>query len=313
MSHYGEHSAAGRVAHGLGWFSVALGVAELAAPDAMARLIGVPNDDRVRTAIRAMGAREVATGVAILTGSHAPGVWSRVGGDALDLALLGSAMSFDETHRTRLMTAAGAVLGVMVLDAICATQLQGEYDPQRRRRRAGDHVRVEYAATVNKPIGEVYRFWCDFERFPSFMRHLESVRLLDDGRSRWRAKAPAGFTVEWEAEEVGRRENEWIGWRSVQGSGIENSGSVTFAHAPGARGTEVRVVIEYRPPAGQFGRTIARLLGEEPEGQLREDLRRFKQLIETGEVTISDSPGLRRPAQPARSAQRAKSLAGVRE
>lgn len=311
MSQHGEHSAAERVAHGLGWFSVGLGIAELAAPGALARLIGVPDDERAHTAIRAMGAREMAHGVAILTGPHASGVWSRVGGDALDLALLRSARSADRVDRRRLAIATGAVVGMMALDAILAMRLRTGATPRGGLRRQRDRVRVEYATTINKPIGEVYRFWCDFERFPRFMRHLESVRLLGNGRSRWRAKAPAGLSVEWEAEETGRRENEWIGWRSVEGSGIENSGSVTFGHAPGARGTEVRVVIEYRPPAGALGRTIARLFGEEPEGQLREDLRRFKQLIETGEVAISDGPGLWRPARPARSAAEARTRAGV--
>src|SRR5688500_15471077 len=120
------------------------------------------------------------------------------------------------------------------------------------------------------------------------MRHLESVEILGAKRSRWRAKAPAGMTVEWEAETLQDRENEWIAWRSLPGSQIETSGPVRFERAPGARGTEVRVQLAYQPPAGALGRGIAWLFGEEPEPQVKDDLHRFKQLLETGEIPLSD-------------------------
>jgi uncharacterized membrane protein len=120
------------------------------------------------------------------------------------------------------------------------------------------------------------------------------------------------MTVEWDAEIITERENEAISWRSVEGADVENHGSVTFEHAPGARGTEVRVELSYIPPAGELGRVVAKLFGEEPEQQVRDDLRRFKQLMETGEIPLSDGPGLWRPAQPAGSADEVRSLAGVR-
>jgi uncharacterized membrane protein len=172
-------------------------------------------------------------------------------------------------------------------------------------------VRVERVTTVNKPVHEVYEFWREFQNFPRFMRHLESVEVLGDRRSRWRAKAPAGQTVEWEAEMLEDRQDEWIAWRSLPGSQVENSGSVRFSPAPGARGTEVRVQLQYSPPAGRVGRGIAWLFGEEPEQQIHDDLHRFKQLMETGEIPLSDGPSLWRPAQPARDPEEIRRLAGV--
>ena len=186
----------------------------------------------------------------------------------------------------------------------------------RRRPGAGANrtrgeVRVEHVTTINRPIAEVYDAWKDFERFPRFMRHLESVQVMSDRRSLWRAKAPAGTSVEWEAEIVEDRPAERLSWQTIEGSDIQHSGTVTFEHAPGARGTEVRAVLYYSPPAGAVGRVIARLFGEEPEQQIREDLRRFKQLMETGEIPLSDGPGLWRPAQPAARPEEIRTLAGV--
>ena len=179
------------------------------------------------------------------------------------------------------------------------------------RPRRSNSVRVERVTTINKPVHEVYEFWREFQNFPRFMRHLESVEVLDGRRSRWRAKAPAGRTVEWEAEMLEEREDEWIAWRSLPGSQIQNSGSVRFSPAPGARGTEVRVQLQYSPPAGRIGRSLAWMFGEEPEQQIHDDLHRFKQLMETGEIPLSDGPSLRRPAQPARDPQDIRRIAGV--
>jgi len=173
-------------------------------------------------------------------------------------------------------------------------------------------VRVERAATINRPIEEVYNFWRNFQNFPRFMRHVESVEILGERFSRWRAKGPAGMTVEWEAEMIEDRD-DWIAWRSMEGADVQNSGSVRFQRAPGVRGTEVRVQLEYYPPAGALGRGIAWLFGEEPAQQIADDLRRAKQLLETGEIPLSEGPGLWRPAQPAADPQQIRDLAGVHE
>lgn len=188
---------------------------------------------------------------------------------------------------------------------------------RRRRRSTSDvmeprgAVRIERVTTINKPVHEVYQFWRRFENFPRFMRHIESVEMIGGRRSRWRATGPAGRSVTWDADLLEDREDEWIAWHSVPGSQIENSGSVRFSRAPGARGTEIRVQLQYNPPAGRFGRSVAWLLGQEPEQQIHYDLHRFKQLMETGEIPLSDGPGLWRPAQPAADPQEVRSLAGV--
>jgi uncharacterized membrane protein len=145
-------------------------------------------------------------------------------------------------------------------------------------------VRVDRVVTVNKPREEVYRFWRQFDNLPRFMRHLESVKDLGFGRSHWVAKGPAGRTVEWDAEILVEKENELISWRSLEGSGVQNAGSVHFRDARGGRGTEVGIELQYNPPGGLVGATVARLFGEEPTKQIAEDLHRFKALMETGEV-----------------------------
>ena len=120
------------------------------------------------------------------------------------------------------------------------------------------------------------------------MNHLESVRVIDTRRSHWVAKAPAGTTVEWDAEIIADKPNEMIAWRSLEGAEVDNSGSVHFERASGSRGTVVRVEMHYRPPAGVLGAKIAKLFGEEPEEQVAADLLRFKQVMETGEIARTE-------------------------
>jgi uncharacterized membrane protein len=152
-------------------------------------------------------------------------------------------------------------------------------------------IHLEQAVTVNKSPEELYRFWRDFTNLPRFMKHLEEVSVLGDKRSHWIAKGPAGSRIEWDAEIINEEENAIIAWRSLGGAEVDNAGSVRFVKAPHDRGTEVRVVIDYIPPAGRIGSIIARLFGEEPQIQVKDDLRRFKQLMETGEVpTVENQP-----------------------
>jgi uncharacterized membrane protein len=146
----------------------------------------------------------------------------------------------------------------------------------------GEGIRVERSITVNRPQEEVYRFWRQLENLPRFMDHLESVTVLDEERSHWVAKAPAGTKVEWDASIQDEIENELIDWQSLPGSDVDNAGSVHFT--PAGEGTEVRVVLSYDPPAGKVGAAVAKLLGEEPEQQVEEDLRRFKQVMEAVET-----------------------------
>lgn len=149
-------------------------------------------------------------------------------------------------------------------------------------------IKVEKTVTINKPVDELYRYWHDFERLPTFMKHLKSVQVYDAKRSHWIANAPLGTSVEWDAEIVKDQENQLIAWASVAGADIDNSGFVRFTPAPGGRGTEVKVVIEYNPPGGAVGAAIAKLFGEEPEQQVGDDIRRFKQLMEAGEIATTE-------------------------
>jgi uncharacterized membrane protein len=150
-------------------------------------------------------------------------------------------------------------------------------------------IRVEHAVTINRPLTEVYRFWRNFENLPQFMEHLERVSLRDVGISHWVARGPAGISVEWDARIINEIDNKLIAWQSIEGSTIATAGSVTFDDTE--HGTRVRVKLQYNPPAGRLGAAVARLFGEEPEIQIREDMRRFKQLLETGEIpTIIGQP-----------------------
>lgn len=305
--HY-ENGETRQLALGLGWFSIALGTAELLAPSSVARLIGISPTGGTVSTLRSYGAREIASGLAILAQPDEPRwLWARVGGDALDLSTLGAAMGAKDTSRGRTLGAALAVVGVTALDVMCAQALSRDDGSPRAR----EGYQVVQATTINRGIDDVYGFWRNIGNLPRFMRHLESVEMLDDRRSRWRAKGPAGTRVEWEAQMTEDRPNEQISWRSLPGSQVENSGTVRFQTAPGARGTEVRVELEYRPPAGGLGRNIAWLFGEEPAQQIHEDLHRFKQLMETGEIPLSDGPGMWRAARPAEDTESIRSIAGV--
>jgi len=152
-------------------------------------------------------------------------------------------------------------------------------------------VKVEKSVLINKSPEDLFGFWRKFENLPRFMSHLKAVSKTDDSHSHWVAKAPAGKTVEWDAEIINEKENELVAWRSLEGSEIPNAGSVRFTPSPTGRGTEVKVSLSYEPPAGKVGVLIAKLFGEGPEQQIAEDLRRFKQLMETGEIaTIEGQP-----------------------
>ena len=148
-------------------------------------------------------------------------------------------------------------------------------------------VIVEESVTINRPISELYRFWRNLENLPRFMTHLDSVERITDTLSRWRAKAPAGTTVEWNAEIINEVPDQVIGWKSIEGSDVVSAGSVNFDEAGGGRGTRVRVRLQYSPPGGKVGDAIARLIGSDAATQIRQDLQRFKQLVETGETAHS--------------------------
>jgi uncharacterized membrane protein len=275
----------------LGFFSIGLGLAQVAMPGVMSRVVGIDHDDDQNLMVmRLLGMREISHGVAILSNQQpVKSVWSRVGGDVLDLALLGKALSNPNNSRGRTLFATANVLAVAALDYMCAKQLAKQ--PKTVANAGADTgiIRTKRSITIGRPIEEVYAFWRDFTNLPQFMRHLESVTVTGDRRSHWVAKAPAGKRVEWDAETVDERENELISWRSLPDSDIYNAGTVRFQKAPGGRGTEVRVELEYDPPFGKLGSKVAMLFREEPGQQIQDDLRHLKQVLETGEIVVSDA------------------------
>ena len=289
-------ASAKKLAKGLGWFSIGLGLAELLAPRAIASISGVSK--RRTSLIRLYGLREIASGITIFSQQNpAGGVWSRVAGDALDLASLGAAAASPDSNKGRLAFATANVLAVTALDVICAKQLSNG--------KQGIHAKA--SCIVNREPEEVYTFWRSFENFPRFMRHVESVQDRGDGRYHWVVKGPAGTTVEWDAMIVADDPGTVITWRSLEDADVDNAGAVRFERAPGGRGTIVKVNLEYNPVGGVLGATVAKLFGEEPSQQLDDDLRRFKQVLEIGEVVVSDATLLgtsyfeQRPARPAAS------------
>lgn len=297
-----------RLAKGLGWFSVGLGVAELAAPARVARLIGIRRSNGAVRIVRAIGARELASGVAVLVNPRASGgVWSRLAGDGLDLYLLQQTYRRNDVDRGRWLAATAAVLGVTVADLRCAQELRAN---ETRTARAPRRSHLERAITINKSPEDVYRFWRNFSNLPRVTRSVEAVQEIDDRQSHWRVRTPTGIAVEWDAEITEEHPNERLAWRAVTGP-VTLQGVVAFRPAPGNRGTEVRVTVHYEPPAGAIGTGMAWMLDSTFERRIQEDLRRCKQFLETGEIPISEGPGLSRPAQPPVNPDQLRAQAGV--
>jgi uncharacterized membrane protein len=171
--------------------------------------------------------------------------------------------------------------------------------------RAQERVTMRGAVTVGRPPQEVYRFWRDLRNLPSFIADLVSVEVLDERRSRWIAATPGGLNVAWDAELIGDRPDELIAWRAVGSAALIGSGSVRFVPAPGGRGTEVHLELQSRPPSA-VGKVAARLFGPAIEARVISDLRRFKQVMETGEVVRSDASIHRGPHAAQPPAQRSR-------
>lgn len=145
-------------------------------------------------------------------------------------------------------------------------------------------LRVDKSITIARPPREVYAFWKDLNNLARFMKNVESVTQLDANRSHWVVKGPGGRKIEWDAVIHNEIEGEMIAWRTVEGAAVQHAGSVWFREAPAGRGTEVKVEMQYNPPAGMLGAAVASLWGKDPGHQIQEDLHRLKQLMETGEI-----------------------------
>ncbi len=275
-----------RLARGLGWFSVGLGLAELLMPRTMCRVIGVRPHKGL---MRLLGLRELASGIGILKQRNtASWLQSRVAGDVMDLALLGNAFGSKHSHAGRLSFATAAVSGVTALDALCAKEFSDRAGMQPPQPDQSGVVQFRRSIVVNRSPEELYGLWHDFEQLPRFMHHVLSVHSGGDGRWHWVVAGPGGLRMEWDAEVTEDRPNEFIAWRSLPNADLDHAGSVRFERARGNRGTIIRLELMYRPPAGKAGALMAKVLGQSPEKQIAADLLRFKQVAETGEVARTE-------------------------
>ncbi|MEU6533923.1 SRPBCC family protein [Streptomyces sp. NPDC046928] len=282
---------------GLGWASAFLGVPQVVAPADFARALGVGDAPRHRSAATAVGVRELVAAAGLLGRPHPVWLWGRVGGDLMDLTMLARALkNHNGRGLGRTVAATAAVTAITATDVYAAVT----------RTRGSTPMELTATTTVTRSPDEAYALWKDLERLPDFMVHLDEVRVTGPRTSHWKARAPFGRTVEWDAETTQDVPGQLIAWRSVEDADIGNSGEVRFVRAPGGQGTEVRVSLRYELPGGPLGKAAARYFGEEPHQQLDDDLRRFKQIAEIGEVVRSEgAPGGKRargefPQHPAR-------------
>ncbi len=290
-----------RLMRGLGWASLGLGIPPLLAPGGFGQAIGVDDAPPHRTTVMLVGLRELAAAAGLLGQQSPAWLWARVGGDIMDLGMLGRALkNHDGRGLWRTVAATAAVTGITGVDVYAAVS----------RSRTPAATELTASVTVAKSPREVYDLWRPLDSLPGFMAHLDEVRTTGRDTSHWRATAPFGRSVEWDAQITDDVPGERIAWRSVDGADIDNSGEVRFRPAPGGRGTEVHLRLRYGQPAGRMGAALARYFGEDPHQQLDDDLRRFKQVAETGEVVRSEgAPAGKRarrefPQHPARPLSR---------
>jgi uncharacterized membrane protein len=292
----------------LGWFSAGLGVPQVSMPGGFARATGVGDGPRQRAATVFVGTRELAAAAGLLLQGNPMWLWGRVAGDFMDLSMMSRALkNHDREGTIRTMAATAALVGITGLDLYAAISRTGRKSM----------IDLSATTTIARPRQEVYDQWRHLDRLPAFMRHVDSVSMTGQRTSHWRASAPFGRTVEWDAEITEDVPGERIMWRSIDGGLVRNEGEVRFVPAPTEKYTEVHVRMRYSLPAGKVGESVARYFGEDPHQALGDDLRRFKQVAETGEVVRSEgAPGGKRarrefPQHPARPLSR-QELAEVR-
>lgn len=272
-----------RLAKALGWLSVGLGAAELAVPGRVSDLVGTRNNDPL---VRSIGAREVATGIAILKQPYSSKfLWGRVGGDLVNLALIGTAAKARGSRKRRLIAAAAAVGGVAALDVLCSARLT----------RAAEPIHVTRSITIARPARELYDLWQ--EALPQIMAHFAHVYTSADDRSHWAMNLPGERTIQWESQVVERRPGEFMSWKSTDGAPVASEGSIRFSPAPRELGTEVTLDLSLHPPGGKARESILRTFDFVPGTIAEKALRRFKSLAETGEIpTLQGNPSGRKAA-----------------
>jgi uncharacterized membrane protein len=271
------------VTQALGWISVGVGVAKIAAPRWFSGAIGTKPRP---TTTRLMGAGSLIAGMGILSNPRPSGwLWARAGGNALAMACLA------QSNNGRASAALGAVAGTTVLDVLCAKKTA-----EIARSNFGNEASRLFAAVIiNRSPEECYRYWRDIEKLPTFLSHLKSVRVMGEKQSHWVSSMPHGKDIEWDAEITEDTPNELLSWRSLPGADVPNSGSVRFERAHGGRGTMVRVRMQYELPARIGASLVSAVVGRDPGLRVRKDLMRFKQLLETGEIATTEGQPAGRP------------------
>jgi len=271
------------LARTLGWFGIGLGAVQLVAPRSFGRSIGV---EAPQWLVRLIGLREIASGAGILMQREpAPWIEARATGDLMDLVLLGLAYNSRSANRERVAAAVAAAAGVTALDVLYGALIERTRDRD---------VNVRPAVVVDCPRERLYAFWRKLENLPLFMGHLESVSAIGPNRWHWVAKGPLHTTVEWVSQIIDDRPNELIAWRSIDGSGLDNWGAVTFEPSGDGSATLVCAEMGYRPPRGQLGAKVAKLFGRRPERQASADLVAFKRIMEAGKIAAVGDGALER-------------------
>jgi uncharacterized membrane protein len=267
----------------LGWFSIGLGLAELLAPRKMSRATGLNSREKL---MPFLGAREITSGIGLLASQKPAGwLWSRVIGDAMDLAILGSGFRGSRGNSKRLAFASGMVAAVTAVDLLASRDATME--KKRSVAADGGGTQLFRTITIQKSAKELHAFWRHLENLPQIVPDLKSVTQTGERTSHWVARGPGGVDIEWDAEITEDQPAARISWRSLPGATVPNRGTVRFEELPGDRGCVVRLMMDYDPPAGGIGAKIARLFGKAPEQQTMEFLRKFKQLMETGEIATT--------------------------
>ena len=272
-----------RLAERLGYLSLGAGLAQVAAPRLVAWLTGAQPLQAHKRVMRAVGIRELTVGAGLISANTtSPWLWARAAGDVLDLAMLGAGLASGKVGRRRRLLAIGVVATVTAVDVVAGRRIAAA---EGTRSDSSTRTHLRAFTTIRCEPEEAYRYWRNFENFPSFMNHVDSVQVIGDTLSHWRVKGPAGSHLEWDAEIIRDDPSSLISWQALPGAAISHQGGVRFREAPGGQGTEVSLDIVYSQPAGIAGGIVATVLGEHPQQQVSEDLRRFKLLVESGLAT----------------------------
>lgn len=289
-----------KLARALGWFSVGLGFTELTAGKVLADALGLENRAGL---LRIYGLREIATGIGILASKDpTPWIWGRVAGDALDIATVATGFQDSKAkQKANLALALAALTGATVTDVMCGQRLsrarRTALEPQGREAEESvetAQAQVERSLTIEKPAEELYQRWRQPETLSRIMGHFADIRASGDGQTHWQVHGPFGHTLEWDMRTIEDRPDELLRWQASPGTQLPVEGSVRFRPALGDRGTVVALRFQFDPPGGVLGDAALKLLGGAPGLLASKALRRFKSLVETGEIpTTERQPAVR--------------------